>query len=77
MHRKKEKRLSGRINASKLISGKINGIEIYPDTHEKLPIVKEIIAVLRSHDLNYEDAKKALDCTDQVLLNYLLKDKKI
>lgn len=46
-------------------------------TLNNVPIAKEIIAVLRSHNLNYEDAKKALDCTDQVLLNYLLKDKKI
>ncbi len=46
------------------------------ETLKQIPIAKEIIAVLRSHDLNYEDAKKALDCANQVLLNYLL-DKKI
>ena len=44
---------------------------------KQMLIAKEIIAVLRSHDLNYEDAKKALDWANQVLLNYLLKDKKI
>ncbi|MCZ3947226.1 hypothetical protein L2475_02445 [Lactobacillus gasseri] len=47
------------------------------ETIGQMPIAKEIVAVLRSHDLNYEDAKKALDCANQVLLNYLLKDKKI
>lgn len=47
------------------------------ETVKQMPIAKEIIAVLRSHDLNYEDAKKALDCANQVLLNYLFKDKKI
>ena len=31
------------------------------ETLKQIPIAKEIIAVLRSHDLNYEDAKKALD----------------
>lgn len=47
------------------------------ETVKQMPIAKEIIAVLRSHDLNYEDAKKALDLHNQVLLNYLFKDKKI
>lgn len=47
------------------------------ETLNNIPIAREIIVVLRKHDLNYEDAKKVLDCTDQVLLNYLLKDKKI
>lgn len=46
------------------------------ETLKQIPIAKEVIAVLRSHNLNYEDAKKALDCANQVLLNYLL-DKKI
>lgn len=66
-----------RIIASKLISGKISGVEITPMDRAQLPIAKEIIAVLRSHDLNYEDAKKALECTNRILLKRLLKDKKI
>ncbi|UOC05508.1 hypothetical protein [Lactobacillus johnsonii] len=66
-----------RIIASKLISGKINGVEIAPMYMAHLPIAKEIIAVLRSHDLNYEDAEKALECTNRILLKRLLKDKKI
>lgn len=44
---------------------------------KQMPIAKEIIAVLRSHDLNYEDAKKALDCANQVLLNHLLNQTKL
>lgn len=46
-------------------------------TFEQLGIAQEIIAILRSHNLNYEDAKKAIECTDQILLKRLLKDKKI
>lgn len=47
------------------------------ETVKQMPIAKEIIAVLRSHDLNYEDAKKALDCANQVLLNHLLNQTKL
>lgn len=46
-------------------------------TFEQLAIAQEIIAVLRSHDLNYEDVEKALECTNRILLKRLLKDKKI
>lgn len=45
-------------------------------TFEQLGIAQEIIAILRSHNLNYEDAKKAIECTDQILLKRLLKNKK-
>lgn len=47
------------------------------ETVKQMPIAKEIVAVLRSHDLNYEDAKKALDCANQVLLNHLLNQTKL
>lgn len=47
------------------------------ETLKQIPIAKEVIAVLRSHDLNYEDAKKALDCANQVLLNHLLNQTKL
>lgn len=47
------------------------------ETVKQMPIAKKIVAVLRSHDLNYEDAKKALDCANQVLLNHLLNQTKL
>lgn len=40
-------------------------------------IVKEVVVLLKSYHLNYEEAKKTLDDANQVLLNYLLDDTKL
>ena len=40
-------------------------------------IVKEVVVLLKSHHVNYEEAKKTLDDANQVLLNYLLNDTKL
>ena len=40
-------------------------------------IVKEVVVLLKSQHLNYEEAKKTLDDANQVLLNYLLDDTKL
>ena len=37
----------------------------------------EVVVLLKSHHLNYEEAKKTLDDANQVLLNYLLNDTKL
>lgn len=44
---------------------------------ESLPIAKELLKVIEEHTLTYEQAKGALDLTDQILLNKLLNKTKM
>lgn len=44
---------------------------------ESLPIAKELLKVIEEHTLTYEQAKGALDLTDQILLNKLLSKTKM
>lgn len=44
---------------------------------ESLPIAKELLKVIEEHNLTYEQAKGALDLTDQILLNKLLNKTKM
>ena len=40
-------------------------------------VAKDLINVLREHSVTYEEAKAALDLTDQILLNKLLSNTNI
>lgn len=44
---------------------------------ESLPIAEELLKVIEEHTLTYEQAKGALDLTDQILLNKLLNKTKM
>lgn len=44
---------------------------------ESVPVAAELLKVLQKHNLTYEKAKGALDLTDQILLNKLLRKTKI
>lgn len=44
---------------------------------ESLPIAEDLLKVIEEHALTYEQAKGALDLTDQILLNKLLNKTKM
>ena len=44
---------------------------------KSVPVAEKLLKVLQEHNLTYEKAKGALDLTDQILLNKLLRKTKI